>query len=105
MSDHRRRRNFIDLTGKQCGDFLVLSEVTSWGARTRWRARHRCGGEVVLFGVDLRKRPPSSCVHCRVAKVKAKGAKFMQRVRAVGELSVTVLASSTCPGQVVKRTR
>jgi len=58
-------RNFIDLAGQTIAGFSVLSQAKSKNGRAYWNVRHRCGGEWVVAGAELRKRPPRSCANCR----------------------------------------
>ena len=51
----------IDLTGKKFGRLTVIERVKDGTPRTLWRCKCECGGEAIVWSINLRKGQTGSC--------------------------------------------
>jgi len=56
----------VDMTGRVCGCFTVLSRGPNLGGNAAWRCRCECGATELVQGIRLRAQPaPKTCRACR----------------------------------------
>lgn len=66
-----RHSGLVDMTGKQCGTWVVLGPATNLNGNARWLCRHTCGAESIQEGIRLRSKPPVFCDSCRGTRSRA----------------------------------
>jgi hypothetical protein len=67
--------NFVDMTGRRCGQLVVVRRAASVNGNARWLCRCDCGSEVIMEGIRLRNEStrfrnglrsyPLCCPACR----------------------------------------
>lgn len=72
------RPHFIDLTGQQFGELVVVRVVsTASGQQTKWLCRCSCGEEITIYGNKLREARTEgrelACASCKPQPGRPKG--------------------------------